>query len=248
MNNRKLSIAMFAATGLLSLPLADAEMHAFHRRSSDCLEPDATSLRSRTPDTANTIRVAFAVRTRSSRATRWPTSRCSPTASHGLLFSMNTDLVDPAAPTVSHKPTDRIQLALVPFALVKNADGSVAAKADFTGLGTNTDTTGGARFVTNNQGNEYRNANHPIAYAIADGNAICAEYNYQPNNTNNTERYMECFNTAGATVMAQTKIYAKNNDDCSMNQDKSSTWVINAKAGTAANTKSRARRVARLQR
>ena len=48
---------------------------------------------------------------------------------HGLMFSMNTDLVDPAAPTVSHRANDRIQLALVPFALVKNADGSVAAKA-----------------------------------------------------------------------------------------------------------------------
>ena len=59
---------------------------------------------------------------------------------HGLMFSMNTDLVDPAAPTVSHRANDRIQLALVPFALVKNPDGSVAAKANFTGLGTNTAT------------------------------------------------------------------------------------------------------------
>ena len=52
---------------------------------------------------------------------------------------------------------------------------------------------------------------------ISNGAAICAEYNYQPNN--NTERYMECFNTAGATVLPQTKIYAKTNDNCSMNQD-----------------------------
>lgn len=152
---------------------------------------------------------------------------------HGLLFSMSTDLVDPAAPTVSHKPNDRIQLALVPFALVKNADGTIAAQADYTGVTatgiTNTAQTGGARFVTNNNGNEYRNANHPSAYAIADGKAICVEYNYQPANTDDTQRYMQCFDTAGATVMPQTKIYAKDNDDCSMNQDKSSTWVINSK-------------------
>ena len=34
----------------------------------------------------------------------------------------------------------------------------------------------------------------------------------------------------GATVMPQTQIYAKNNDDCSMNQDKSSTWVVSKNA------------------
>jgi MYXO-CTERM domain-containing protein len=153
---------------------------------------------------------------------------------HGLYFSMSTDLVDPANGSASNLPTDRIQLALVPFALVKNTDGSIGAQPDFTGVGTNTDTTGGARFVTSNRGNEYRNANHPIAYAIDNGNAICAEYNYQPNNVNNTQRYMECFNTAGATVLPQTLIYAKTNDDCSMNQDKSSTWFINAVPGASA--------------
>jgi len=154
---------------------------------------------------------------------------------HGLFVSMSTDLVDPAAPTVSHKPNDRIQLALVPFALVHSTDGTISAQPDFTGVTatgiTNTATTGGARVVTNNNGNEYRNANHPIAYAIADGKAICAEYNYQPNGSGDTKRYMQCFDTAGATVMPQTQIYAKNNDDCSMNQDKSSTWVINSKTG-----------------
>lgn len=151
----------------------------------------------------------------------------------GLLFSMSTDLVDPAAPTVSHRANDRIQLALVPFSLVKNADGTIAAQPDYTGVTatgiTNTNQTGGARFVTNNRGNEYRNANHPSAYAIADGRAVCVEYNYQPAGSNDTKRYMQCFDTAGATVMPQTKIYEKNNDDCSMNQDKNSTWVIDSK-------------------
>lgn len=163
---------------------------------------------------------------------------------HGLLFSMSTDLVNPAAPTISHKPNDRIQLALVPFSLVNNADGTISAQPDYTGVTdtgiTNTNQTGGARFVTDNRGNEYRNANHPTAYAIADGKAICAEYNYQPNDTNNTERYMQCFDTAGATVMPQTKIYAKDNDDCSMNQDKSSTWVIGSKPGSTGSVVTRA--------
>ena len=44
---------------------------------------------------------------------------------------------------------------------------------------------------------------------------------------------MECFNSAGVTVMPQTKIFAKNNDDCSMNQDKSSTWIIGSTSPSA---------------
>jgi MYXO-CTERM domain-containing protein len=153
-----------------------------------------------------------------------------PTKYSGLLFSMTTDLVDPAAPTVSHLANDRIQLSLVPFRLVQNPDGSVGAKVDYTGIGTNTASTGGVRYVTNNQGNERRNANHPSAYTIGAGNVACVEYNYQPGNTNNTERYMQCFNSAGATIMPQTKIYAKTNDDCSMNQDKASTWIAKVSA------------------
>jgi MYXO-CTERM domain-containing protein len=67
---------------------------------------------------------------------------------------------------------------------------------------------------------------------------MCVEYNYQPNNTNNTERYAQCFDTAGKTLMAQTRIYAKNNDDASMSQDASSSWVINTKpAGAGAVTR-----------
>src|SRR5262249_7526136 len=61
----------------------------------------------------------------------------------------------------------RIQLGVVPFHLAQAADGSVSAVTDMTG----------ARFATNNDGNEYRNANHPMAFAAFGGNNICAEYN-----------------------------------------------------------------------
>jgi uncharacterized protein (TIGR03382 family) len=219
MNNRKLTVAMFAAAGLLPAA-AQAEVRA----------PQVTKVIASSPSDFAPITNADGTTPGRLRRTdeEQPGNEMAHLAMfadgiHGLMFSMNTDLVDPAAPTVSHRANDRIQLALVPFSLVKNPDGSVAAKADFTNLGNNTATTGGARFVTNNNGSEYRNANHPIAYPIANGHAICAEYNYQPNN--NTERYMQCFNEQGVTIMAQTRIYAKNNDDCSMNQDKSSTWL-----------------------
>jgi uncharacterized protein (TIGR03382 family) len=222
MNNRKLTVAMFAVTGLLPAAAANAEVRA----------PQVTKVIASSPTDFAPITSPNGTTPGRLRRTdeEQPGNEMAHLAMfadgiHGLMFSMNTDLVDPAAPTVSHRANDRIQLALVPFALVKNSDGTISAKADFTGLGSNTDVTGGARFVTNNNGNEYRNANHPIAYQIADGHAICAEYNYQPNNTNNTERYLECFNESGATILPQTRIYAKNNDDCSMNQDKSSTWL-----------------------
>src|SRR5689334_22654926 len=71
-------------------------------------------------------------------------------ATKGLYFSMTTDMVDPAAPTVSHRANDRIQLSLTPIELTKDATtGVIGVKANFTGLGTNTAATGGARFVTN---------------------------------------------------------------------------------------------------
>jgi hypothetical protein len=44
-----------------------------------------------------------------------------------------------------------------------------------------------ARFATDNIGNEYRNANHPSVTPIMDGKLMAVRYNYQPNNTNNTE-------------------------------------------------------------
>ncbi len=124
----------------------------------------------------------------------------------GLVFAMSTELKGVGA-------THRMQLSLTPFALAQNTAGAVEARADITA----------AKFVTANDGNEYRNANHPDAYPILGGKLIAVEYNYQPNNTNNTERYMMVFDKTGKAVMAQTKIFAKNNDDCSMNQDAQST-------------------------
>ena len=153
----------------------------------------------------------------------------------GIYFEMRSgDLCGTTSPGIGGQPSsvtgcvspqDQIQLAAVPFHLVQDpADGSVSAVADIAG----------ASFVTNNRGNERRNANHPIAYAVNNGNVMCAEYNYQPNNGNDTKRYMQCFDQTGKNVMGQTEIYAKQNDDCSMNQDANSTTVINAKsvAGT----------------
>jgi uncharacterized protein (TIGR03382 family) len=235
MINSKLKFAMFAAAGLSLLPTA-ADAGIGTAQPAKMIASSPTNFAPITPpDTANMIPGRLRRTDENQPGNEMVHLAMFADGTHGLMFSMSTDLVDPANATISHKPTDRIQLAMLPFSLAKGADGTISAMGDWTGVTatgiTNTATTGGARFVTNNNGNEYRNANTPHAYAIADGAAICAEYNYQPNN--NTERYMQCFNTAGATVMPQTRIYAKTNDDCSMSQDSNSTWLINTapKAG-----------------
>jgi MYXO-CTERM domain-containing protein len=118
----------------------------------------------------------------------------------GVYFEMRSGEIN------GQLPNDRIQLAMVPFHLEQATDGSVGVVADMTG----------AKFITNNNGNEYRNANTPSAFTI-NGNVACVEYNYQPNN--DTQRYLQCYNQAGTKILGQTKVYAKNNDDCSMAQD-----------------------------
>ena len=133
----------------------------------------------------------------------------------GLMFTMSTELGGVAA-------THRMQLSMVPFTLVQDAaTGAVSVQADMTK----------AKFVTNNQGNEYRNANHPKAYTINNGNSIVVEYNYQPANSNDTKRYAMVFDDQGQTIMPQTMIFAKNNDDASMNEDGKSTTLATSIAG-----------------
>lgn len=151
-------------------------------------------------------------------------------ATHGLYFSMNTDIggVPGFVPGIGGNPqglaNHKIQLAMVPFHLAQNADGSVSAVVD-----------PGTTFITNNDGEERRNANHPIAYQLDAARGIVAvEYNYRKNGGgNNTERYLQIVDgTTGKILLGQTKVYAKNNDDCSMNQDGDAMQVFSADATT----------------
>ena len=202
----KLPLAMFCVTGLLPVA-AHADI-----RSAAITKVNASSATDLAPVTQTTP--PRLKRTDEEQpGNEMPKLAMFGDGTSGLYFVMSTDLN-------GVKANRRIQLAAIPFHLAQAADGSVSAVADMAG----------AKFVTNNDGNEYRNANHPTAYTAFDGNTICAEYNYQPNGTNDTKRYLQCFDKAGANVLTQTQIYAKNNDDCSMNQDKSSTWVVKAEA------------------
>jgi hypothetical protein len=88
-------------------------------------------------------------------------------------------------------------------------------------------------FITDNEGNEYRNANKPEVILVNGGKQFAVEFNYQPQGTNDTRRYMKVFNWPTATTEAavvpvlknangqtqkQIQVMAKNNDDCSMHQ------------------------------
>lgn len=195
MTNLK-KLMMFAATGLLMPALATAEGQI------------STFVKSPTLDKAQVSGTPARLRRQDEQQ---PGNEMSVAAmfkdgKSGLAFAMTTELNGVRA-------QHRMQLSLTKFTLGQNAAGKVVATADMLG----------SKFVTANDGNEYRNANHPDAYPIMDGNLIAVEYNYQPNNTNNTERYMMVFDPTGKAVMPQTRVFAKNNDDASMNQDIAST-------------------------
>ncbi|HEU0029559.1 MAG TPA: MYXO-CTERM sorting domain-containing protein [Kofleriaceae bacterium] len=122
----------------------------------------------------------------------------------GLYFLMRTELPPETAGGPNRPAPDRVQLAVVPFSLGQASDGSVIATAD----------ASKSFFATNNDGNEYRNANLPQAFALTKDIA-CVNYNYQQNGTNDTKRYTQCFTADGTRVLNQSLIMANTNDDCS---------------------------------
>jgi MYXO-CTERM domain-containing protein len=127
----------------------------------------------------------------------------------GLYFAMTTELpaTTPGGPV--RAATHRMQLSATPFQLVQGPMGNVKVTADAT-VG---------KFVTNNIGNEYRNANSPVAFKLKGADKVCVKYNYQANNSNDTKAYLQCFNPDASVALPQTELFAKNNDDAFMTQD-----------------------------
>jgi MYXO-CTERM domain-containing protein len=83
-------------------------------------------------------------------------------------------------------------------------------------------------FITDNDGNEYRNCNRPALMTINGGQNVAFYFNYQPNNTNDTRRYVKVLKWDGTlatlrdsngAVTNQVRTEAKNNDDCGTSQD-----------------------------
>ena len=210
MTNMK-KLLMFAAAGLLAVPATDAQAEVGTATVTTII-PSPTNDKAPVSGTPARLR-----RTDEEQAGN-EMSKFALFAGNkkGLYVSMATELNGQPA-------THRMQLAVVPFSLVQTPTGAVTAQPDMTK----------ARFATQNIGNEYRNANHPSATPIMDGKLIAVKYNYQPNNTNNTETYLQIFNDQGQTVLPQKRIMAKNNDDCSMAADSNDIVVFQRSATTA---------------
>jgi hypothetical protein len=71
------------------------------------------------------------------------------------------------------------------------------------------------QYVTNNDGNRRRNANHPETTKVSFGGQeyVVAYYNYAPDNR--ARRYAQVFGPGCQSMSAQTQVMQKNNDDCS---------------------------------
>lgn len=143
---------------------------------------------------------------------------------------------NPPAVTLPPGNGQRMQGACAPIELAKSAAGPTEARAV---PGTQ------PLFVTNNNGNEYRNFNFPAAYAINGGKNFVVLYNAQLN-SNDTKRYAmvvdaQCNTipvTGGQTGQpAPTRnnpgavVMAKNNDDCAQAQDGGGETIVSSVGG-----------------
>jgi MYXO-CTERM domain-containing protein len=85
------------------------------------------------------------------------------------------------------------------------------------------------KYVTQNDGNQYRNAHASVAVPIDGGKAVAVFYNYRPNN--NTERYVQVFDGQCNSLSAQTRVMQKNNDDVCASAENGSHQVYSDVAG-----------------
>jgi MYXO-CTERM domain-containing protein len=123
-----------------------------------------------------------------------------------LLFGMGSYTLNGA------QPNNRVQMFCAPVRL----DPIAGPVLESNGYGLNNAEgpfASGLRYVTNNNGNRYRNAHRPRAISIFGGEAVAVLYNYAPNNHAIT--YMTVFGPNCERLSARTQVMAKNNDNCS---------------------------------
>ncbi len=143
---------------------------------------------------------------------------------------------NPPAVTLPPGNGQRMQGACAPIELAKSAAGPTEARAV---AGTQ------PKFLTANNGNEYRNFNHPRVLTINGGKNFLVLYNAQLN-SNDTKRYAmvvdaQCNTIAvtggqnGQAAPTRTNpgavVMAKNNDDCAMMQDAAGEQVVSSVGG-----------------
>ncbi len=142
----------------------------------------------------------------------------SPDGKRAIYVHMRTSPINEGTPQES-SPVHQMQCALTALETFQDPDGAVnvrrptAASAD--------------TWLTDNDGNEYRNCNKPEVFVINGGKNVAIEFNYQPAGQNDTKRYMKIVDWDGKIVQVQNAqgqtqkqvlVMAKNNDDLSMHQ------------------------------
>ncbi|MEZ4404210.1 MAG: hypothetical protein R3B06_29580 [Kofleriaceae bacterium] len=143
----------------------------------------------------------------------------SPDGTSAVMVRMSSSPINEGTPRES-APNHRMQAALTALETYVEADGRLSVKRPAT-----------AQFdvwATDNDGNEYRNANKPEIAYINGGKNIAVFFNYQANGSGDTKRYAKVFNphtlqpvtikNGNGQVQDQVVVMAKNNDDCSMHQ------------------------------
>ena len=202
MNNQKL--LMFAVAGLLA-PAVDAAADVHGGKV-------VTVIPSPVQDTAPTTGTPARLKKTDSEqpGNEHPSFALFGDGKTGIFFAATTELPATATGGAPRPANRRVQLSAVPFSLVQAADGSVEVAPDISK----------SKFVTNNNGSEYRQAHASTAFTADNGAAVCVQYNYQPQNDGDTKLYIQCFDSTGANKLAQTEAFAKNNDDCSMAETK----------------------------
>ena len=142
----------------------------------------------------------------------------SPDGRRALFAHMRTSPINEGT-AMESSPVNQMQCSLQALELGVDATGSFTVNPPASAMY--------AVWATDNDGNEYRNCNKPQLYNLADGALVGFEFNYQPEGTNDTRRYMKVFNwdlvpvevrNANNQVQEQVVVMAKNNDDCDMHQ------------------------------
>jgi hypothetical protein len=131
--------------------------------------------------------------------------------------------------STGERPVHNMQDACTPLELVQAADGSVGIAR-----------RPGERFVTDNDGNEYRNGNKPELMPINGGKNMLLMFNYQPDGGSDTIRYAKVLDQscnevpvrdASGRARKQVEIMHKEDDDCDMHQSGEGPCDIATDAG-----------------
>jgi MYXO-CTERM domain-containing protein len=146
--------------------------------------------------------------------------KVSPDGRRALYVHMRTAPVNEGT-AMEANPPNRMQCALTVLDI-----GLDAATGGFTVARPTTGPGMYDRFITDNDGNEYRNCNRPSMTLVNGGQNVAVSYNYQPNN--DSIRYMQIFDWDGQNVtirnsngtqQQQVIVGQFNNDDCCTGQD-----------------------------